>query len=218
MLTDAAIATIQSPGVVGTLHRPAGAASELLSGTSVAFTFTGTQRRDAGPPRAGRVHRGHRRRSGDDVAQVHRAAARHPADDHRRSRGGDPGAGRDDAARRAAERHRHQHPGRRRRRPAGDNLSIRGFSARTDFFIDGVRDVGGYSRDPFNVEQVEVVKGPSSSIAGRGSTGGVINMATQDAASWRHAKRVARRRLVGLQARHARHQSAARRTDGARSG
>jgi catecholate siderophore receptor len=63
--------------------------------------------------------------------------------------------------------------------PAGDNLSIRGFSARTDFFIDGVRDVGGYSRDPFNVEQVEVVKGPSSSIAGRGSTGGVINLATK---------------------------------------
>ena len=63
--------------------------------------------------------------------------------------------------------------------PAGDNLSIRGFSARTDFFIDGVRDVGGYSRDPFNVEQVEVVKGPSSSVAGRGSTGGVINMATK---------------------------------------
>lgn len=63
--------------------------------------------------------------------------------------------------------------------PAGDNLSIRGFSARTDFFIDGVRDVGGYTRDPFNVEQVEVVKGPSSSIAGRGSTGGVINMATK---------------------------------------
>jgi catecholate siderophore receptor len=63
--------------------------------------------------------------------------------------------------------------------PAGDNLSIRGFSARTDFFIDGVRDVGGYTRDPFNVQQVEVVKGPSSSIAGRGSTGGVINMATK---------------------------------------
>ncbi len=63
--------------------------------------------------------------------------------------------------------------------PAGDNLSIRGFNARTDFFIDGVRDVGGYSRDPFNVEQVEVIKGPSSSIAGRGSTGGVINLATK---------------------------------------
>ena len=63
--------------------------------------------------------------------------------------------------------------------PAGDNLSIRGFSARTDFFIDGVRDVGGYTRDTFNTEQVEVVKGPASTYAGRGSTGGVINMATK---------------------------------------
>jgi catecholate siderophore receptor len=63
--------------------------------------------------------------------------------------------------------------------PAGDNLSIRGFSARTDFFVDGVRDSGGYTRDPFNVEQVEVVKGPSSSHAGRGSTGGVVNLATK---------------------------------------
>ncbi|MGE0447219.1 MAG: TonB-dependent siderophore receptor [Vicinamibacterales bacterium] len=63
--------------------------------------------------------------------------------------------------------------------PAGDNLSIRGFSARTDFFIDGIRDSGGYARDPFNVEQVEVVKGPSSSYSGRGSTGGSINLATK---------------------------------------
>jgi catecholate siderophore receptor len=63
--------------------------------------------------------------------------------------------------------------------PAGDNLSIRGFNARTDFFVDGVRDPGGYTRDPFNVEQVEVVKGPSSSSAGRGSTGGFVNLATK---------------------------------------
>lgn len=63
--------------------------------------------------------------------------------------------------------------------PAGDNLSIRGFSARTDMFIDGVRDFGGYSRDPFNLEQVEVAKGPSSSNAGRGSTGGSINLVSK---------------------------------------
>ncbi|HEY7820130.1 MAG TPA: TonB-dependent receptor plug domain-containing protein, partial [Vicinamibacteria bacterium] len=63
--------------------------------------------------------------------------------------------------------------------PAGDNLSIRGFSARTDIFIDGFRDFGGYSRDPFNVEQVEVSKGPASSFAGRGSTGGTVNLATK---------------------------------------
>lgn len=59
--------------------------------------------------------------------------------------------------------------------PAGDQLTIRGFSARTDIFVDGIRDFGGYSRDAFNLEQVEVAKGPSSAIAGRGSTGGAIN-------------------------------------------
>jgi catecholate siderophore receptor len=63
--------------------------------------------------------------------------------------------------------------------PAGDNLSIRGFSARTDFFIDGVRDFGGYTRDPYNVEQVEVAKGPASAISGRGSTGGAVNVVTK---------------------------------------
>lgn len=63
--------------------------------------------------------------------------------------------------------------------PAGDALSIRGFSARTDMFVDGVRDFGGYSRDSFNLEQVEVAKGPTSSIAGRGATGGAINQVSK---------------------------------------
>ncbi|MCB1056784.1 MAG: TonB-dependent siderophore receptor [Acidobacteria bacterium] len=63
--------------------------------------------------------------------------------------------------------------------PAGDNLSIRGFNARTDLFIDGVRDVGGYSRDSFNLEQVEVVKGPASVYAGRGATGGSVNLVSK---------------------------------------
>jgi len=63
--------------------------------------------------------------------------------------------------------------------PAGDNLSIRGFNARTDIFVDGVRDFGGYSRDAFSVEQVEVTKGPSSTFMGRGSTGGSINMVSK---------------------------------------
>ncbi|OAI56149.1 hypothetical protein AYO49_04805 [Verrucomicrobiaceae bacterium SCGC AG-212-N21] len=63
--------------------------------------------------------------------------------------------------------------------PAGDNLSIRGFNAKTDLFVDNVRDFGGYSRDPFNVEQVEVFKGPTSSTAGRGSTGGSINLVSK---------------------------------------
>lgn len=63
--------------------------------------------------------------------------------------------------------------------PAGDNLSIRGFNARTDLFVDGVRDIGGYTRDSFNFERVEVVKGPASAYAGRGSTGGSINIETK---------------------------------------
>lgn len=63
--------------------------------------------------------------------------------------------------------------------PNGDNLSIRGFNARTDLFVDGVRDFGGYSRDPFNLEQVEVTKGPSSSNGGRGSTGGSVNLGSK---------------------------------------
>ena len=65
--------------------------------------------------------------------------------------------------------------------PAGDNLTLRGFSARTDLFVDGVRDIGGYSRDPFNIEQVEVAKGPASTMTGRGSTGGSINLASKTA-------------------------------------
>ncbi|MBL8174541.1 MAG: TonB-dependent siderophore receptor [Bryobacterales bacterium] len=63
--------------------------------------------------------------------------------------------------------------------PAGDNLTLRGFSARNDIFIDGVRDLGPQSRDPFNMEQVEVTKGPSPAFNGRGSTGGSINLVSK---------------------------------------
>ncbi len=63
--------------------------------------------------------------------------------------------------------------------PAGDNLNLRGFSARNDVFVDGVRDLSPQSRDPFNLEQVEVVKGPGSAFTGRGSTGGAINLVSK---------------------------------------
>lgn len=65
--------------------------------------------------------------------------------------------------------------------PPGDQFSIRGYSARTDIFVDNVRDFGGYTRDPFNLEQVEVVKGPSSDYSGRGSTGGSVNLVSKTA-------------------------------------
>jgi catecholate siderophore receptor len=61
----------------------------------------------------------------------------------------------------------------------GDNLTLRGFSARNDIFLDGMRDFGSYYRDPFNYEQIEVLKGPSSAMFGRGSTGGVLNQASK---------------------------------------
>ena len=61
----------------------------------------------------------------------------------------------------------------------GDTVNLRGFSAFNDFFLDGIRDAAVYDRDSFNVEQIEVVKGPSAVLFGRGSTGGVINQVTK---------------------------------------
>jgi catecholate siderophore receptor len=57
----------------------------------------------------------------------------------------------------------------------GDNLTIRGFTARNDIFLDGIRDFGSYYRDSFDYDQVEVLEGPAGVQFGRGSTGGVIN-------------------------------------------
>ena len=63
----------------------------------------------------------------------------------------------------------------------GDNIFIRGFNVRQDIYIDGARDPGEVTRDTFNVEAVEVAKGPTSVTGGRGSTGGSINMVTKAA-------------------------------------
>lgn len=61
----------------------------------------------------------------------------------------------------------------------GNTPTIRGFVARNDMFLDGIRDFGSYFRDSFNLEQVEVLQGPSSIYFGRGSTGGVINQVSK---------------------------------------
>src|SRR5215203_415321 len=60
-----------------------------------------------------------------------------------------------------------------------DQFFIRGFNALGDQFIDGVRDDAPYYRDLSNVEQLEVVKGPSAVLFGRGSSGGIINRTTK---------------------------------------
>ena len=61
----------------------------------------------------------------------------------------------------------------------GDAFSVRGFSARDDILVDGMRDVGNYFRDPFNARRIEVTKGPASAFAGRGNVGGTVNIITR---------------------------------------
>ncbi|MCE9550786.1 MAG: TonB-dependent siderophore receptor [Betaproteobacteria bacterium] len=61
----------------------------------------------------------------------------------------------------------------------GNNINLRGFSSRTDMYLNGVRDSGQYYRDTYYLESVEVLKGPSSMLFGRGSTGGVINQVSK---------------------------------------
>ncbi|MDQ8023444.1 MAG: catecholate siderophore receptor Fiu [Moraxellaceae bacterium] len=56
-----------------------------------------------------------------------------------------------------------------------DNIFMRGFDTSGSIYSDGVRDLGGYVRDMFNIEQVEVVKGSSGSDYGRGAPSGSIN-------------------------------------------
>ena len=56
-----------------------------------------------------------------------------------------------------------------------DQVTIRGFTAIADQFVDGLRDDALYFRDLANIEQVEVIKGPASVLYGRGSSGGLIN-------------------------------------------
>lgn len=57
----------------------------------------------------------------------------------------------------------------------GDSITLRGFSANSDQYLDGVKENGQYSRDTFFLERAEVLKGASSILFGRGATGGVIN-------------------------------------------
>ncbi|MEW7865928.1 TonB-dependent receptor [Aeromonas diversa] len=56
-----------------------------------------------------------------------------------------------------------------------DGVTIRGFSAGNDLFLDGFRDDMQYTRDLGNIERVEVLKGPAAVLYGRGSSGGIIN-------------------------------------------
>ena len=62
----------------------------------------------------------------------------------------------------------------------GDSINLRGYSANGDILVDGVRDSAQTTRsDPFNLEQVEVFKGPNSAYAGAGSVAGNINLVSK---------------------------------------
>lgn len=61
----------------------------------------------------------------------------------------------------------------------GDAIYMRGFDTSSSIFVDGVRDLGSISRDVFNIEQIEVTKGPAGADTGRGAPTGSINLVTK---------------------------------------
>ena len=62
-----------------------------------------------------------------------------------------------------------------------DTIILRGNSSTSDFFLDGVRDDVEYFRDLYNLDRVEILKGPNAMIFGRGGAGGVVNRVTRQA-------------------------------------
>ena len=62
-----------------------------------------------------------------------------------------------------------------------DSVVFRGVRSTADFFVDGVRDDVQYYRSLYNLDQVEVLRGPNSLLFGRGGTGGIINRVTKKA-------------------------------------
>ena len=70
-----------------------------------------------------------------------------------------------------------------------DTIILRGNSSTSDFFMDGVRDDAEYFRDLYNLDRVEVLKGPNAMIFGRGGAGGVVNRVTRQA-NWAPVREV----------------------------
>ncbi|CTP90708.1 catecholate siderophore receptor Fiu [Xanthomonas graminis] len=63
----------------------------------------------------------------------------------------------------------------------GDAIYMRGFDSSSSIFVDGVRDLGSIARDVFNIEQIEVEKGPAGTDNGRSAPTGAINLVTKQA-------------------------------------
>jgi catecholate siderophore receptor len=62
---------------------------------------------------------------------------------------------------------------------SGDSFYLRGSDASNSIFVDGVRDTGLYSRDTYNIEQVEIAKGPAGADTGRGGSSGYVNLVSK---------------------------------------
>jgi catecholate siderophore receptor len=60
--------------------------------------------------------------------------------------------------------------------PIGDRPFIRGYDSQGSTFLDGVRDIGAQTREVFAVDEIQVVRGSDSTLSGRGSAGGSINV------------------------------------------
>ncbi|MFN3985583.1 MAG: catecholate siderophore receptor Fiu [Rhodocyclaceae bacterium] len=60
-----------------------------------------------------------------------------------------------------------------------DNIFMRGFDTSGSIYMDGVRDLGNFARDTFNIEQIEISKGPVGADNGRGAPSGYVNLATK---------------------------------------
>lgn len=70
-----------------------------------------------------------------------------------------------------------------------DAIILRGNSSTSDFFLDGVRDDVEYFRDLYNIDRVEILKGPNAMIFGRGGAGGVVNRVSRQA-NWEPVREV----------------------------
>lgn len=61
----------------------------------------------------------------------------------------------------------------------GDNITLRGYSAVGDLYLDGLRDIAQYNRETFNLESIDVLRGSAGMLFGRGATGGIINQVSK---------------------------------------
>ncbi|EEM1821192.1 TonB-dependent siderophore receptor [Salmonella enterica subsp. enterica] len=76
-------------------------------------------------------------------------------------------------------------------KPGGDHPTLRGFDATDSITIDSVRNTASQSRESFDIENIEVIKGPSAIYNGRGNAGGSVNIVTKKPFSGRSVTRTA---------------------------